>query len=166
LLGTCTLREANIVAAVLTRTSIPVLHSAAAIKGLCDISAEQSSDRTEAAAATNTLLKALLEKGYALPWQVVDSLFFFFTRTAAAAQTSNQILPVIWQKNLLIFAERYRNDITEDQREALLDVLLAVGHAAMAPEIRKELLAGRGRGVALEQQGPDIDDDDTMLVDP
>lgn len=33
-------------------------------------------------------------------------------------------LPVIYHQCLLMFAERYRNDITEDQREALLDLLL------------------------------------------
>ena len=57
---------------VLTRTSIPVLHSAAAIKGLCDIAAEQTSDRNESAAATNMLLKSLLEKGYALRTSILD----------------------------------------------------------------------------------------------
>lgn len=39
------------------------------------------------------------------------------------AATRSQ-LPVIYHQCLLMFAERYRNDITEDQREALLDLLL------------------------------------------
>lgn len=55
--------------------------------------------------------------------------------------------------------------VTEDQREALLDVLLNHGHEKIAPEIRRELLAGRGRGVPAEQPGPTFDGDDTMLVD-
>ena len=55
--------------------------------------------------------------------------------------------------------------VTEDQREALLDLLLNHGHDKIAPEIRRELLAGRGRGVAVEQPGPAFDGDDTMLVD-
>lgn len=38
----CSLREAHIISAVLVRISIPVLHSAAAIKGLCDIAAQVS----------------------------------------------------------------------------------------------------------------------------
>lgn len=73
-------------------------------------------------------------------------------------------LPVIWHQCLLAFAQRYRNDITEDQREALLDLLLSHGHHSIGPEVRRELLAGRGRGVPLEQ-GPVVDGDDTMLVD-
>lgn len=55
--------------------------------------------------------------------------------------------------------------VTEDQREALLDLLLSHGHDKIAPEIRRELLAGRGRGVLAEQPGPAFDGDDTMLVD-
>jgi essential nuclear protein 1 len=57
-----------------------------------------------------------------------------------------------------------RPDITEDQREALLNLLLSHGHSAIAPEIRRELLAGRGRGVLMQPSGPDLDGDDTMLM--
>jgi essential nuclear protein 1 len=55
--------------------------------------------------------------------------------------------------------------VTEDQREALLDLLLSHGHSAIGPEVRRELLAGRGRGVPLEEAGPAFDGDDTMQVD-
>ena len=64
--GTCSLREAQIISACLARVSIPVLHSAAAIKTLCDIAAEQVSQQSESVSATNYLLKVLLEKRYAL----------------------------------------------------------------------------------------------------
>ncbi|EAQ88062.1 hypothetical protein CHGG_04681 [Chaetomium globosum CBS 148.51] len=165
--GTCTLREAQIISAVLARVSIPVLHSAAAIKTLCDIAAEQASQQSECVSATNFMLKVLLEKKYALPWQCVDSLVFHFLRYAASARDGDgpRSLPVIFHQCMLVFAQRYRNDITEDQREALLDLLLNHGHDKIAPEIRRELLAGRGRGVAVEQPGPAFDGDDTMLVD-
>ncbi|KAK4126167.1 Bystin-domain-containing protein [Parathielavia appendiculata] len=166
--GTCTLREAQIVSAVLARVSIPVLHSAAAIKTLCDIAAEQASQHSECVSATNYMLKVLLEKRYALPWQCVDSLVFHFLRYAAAAREGDaapKALPVIFHQCMLVFAQRYRNDITEDQREALLDLLLNHGHDKIAPEIRRELLAGRGRGVPIEKPGPAFDGDDTMLVD-
>lgn len=56
-------------------------------------------------------------------------------------------LPVIWHQCFLAFAQRYKDAITEDQREALLDLLLDKGHREIGPEIRRELLAGRGRGV-------------------
>ncbi|CAD6498856.1 BgTH12-04514 [Blumeria graminis f. sp. triticale] len=180
--GTCTLREAHIVSAVLVRVSVPVLHSAAALKGLCDIAAQETSTGTEGGGATNVFIKALLEKKYALPYQVIDALVFHFLRFKVptlnnAAETEggkgeygavgakDSRLPIIWHQCLLAFAQRYRNDITEDQREALLDLLLTKGHYKIGPEIRRELLDGRGRGVALEVDVNAIDGDDTMMLE-
>jgi essential nuclear protein 1 len=179
--GTCTLREAQIISAVLVRVSVPVLHSAAAIRGLCDIAAQEASAGTEGGGATNIFIKALLEKKYALPFQVIDALVFHFLRFRNVDPASvrpedvedgmgglsgtgaREIrLPVIWHQCLLAFAQRYRNDITEDQREALLDLLLTKGHSKIGPEVRRELLEGRGRGVPLEPEVP-FDGDDTMM---
>lgn len=179
--GTCTLREANIISGVLVRISIPVLHSAAAIQGLCQIAAQEASAGTEGGGATNIFIKALLDKKYALPYQVLDSLVFHFLRFRSndpanvdpenpvmkgeAATARDAKLPVIWHQCLLAFAQRYRDNITEDQREALLDLLLTKGHSAIGPEVRRELLAGRGRGVALEPEPPSFGGDDTMMMD-
>ncbi|KAK2589929.1 snoRNA-binding rRNA-processing protein [Conoideocrella luteorostrata] len=179
--GTCTLREAHIISAVLARISIPVLHSAAALKGLCDIAAQEASQGSEGGGATNIFIKTLLEKKYALPYQVVDALVFHFLRfrseDPASVEEGDAMvgvsgegdiktkLPVIWHQSLLAFAQRYKGDITEDQREALLDLLLSHGHSAIGPEVRRELLAGRGRGVAMEPQDVALDGDDTMLID-
>lgn len=76
-------------------------------------------------------------------------------------------LPVLWHQSLLVFAQRYRNDITEDQREALLDLILVRGHKDIGPEIRRELLAGRGRGVVAPENAPknDLGGDDTMDIE-
>jgi essential nuclear protein 1 len=74
----------------------------------------------------------------------------------------NQKLPVLWHQSLLAFAQRYKNEITEDQREALLDLLLVRGHKQIGPEVRRELLEGRGRGVVAEQDTGD-GGDDTMV---
>ncbi|XP_044724169.1 bystin domain-containing protein [Hirsutella rhossiliensis] len=179
--GTCTLREAHIISAVLARISIPVLHSAAALKGLCDIAAQEASQGSEGGGATNIFIKTLLEKKYALPYQVIDALVFHFLRfrsvDPAGVQPGDAMaglsaegdarakLPVIWHQSLLAFAQRYKGDITEDQREELLDLLLSHGHSAIGPEVRRELLAGRGRGVPLEPQGMALDGDDTMAID-
>ncbi|KKY19793.1 putative rrna processing protein bystin [Phaeomoniella chlamydospora] len=167
--GTATLREASIVSGVLSRVSIPVLHSAAALVRLCEIAAEQSSVNTESAGATNIFIRTLLAKKYALPYKAVDALVFHFlrfrnsvnpdlldtdpsnnnnsTKFSAQRKSKDQKLPVLWHQCLLEFAQRYKNDITEDQREALLDLLLIRGHEKIGPEVRRELLAGRGRGV-------------------
>lgn len=180
--GTCTLREAHIISGVLVRVSVPLLHSGAAIKHLCEIAAQESSAGTEGGGATNIFIKALLDKKYALPYQVIDALVFHFLRFKSddpANVTEDNVgeamdgvsggndirLPVIWHQTLLAFAQRYRDNITEDQREALLDLLLTKGHSKIGPEIRRELLAGRGRGVALEPEPPSFGGDDTMMID-
>lgn len=178
--GTCTLREASIISGVLVRVSVPVLHSAAAIQGLCHIAAQEASAGTVGGGATNIFIKALLDKKYALPYQVVDSLVFHFLRfrsvdPAAVTPESMEVsmstsskdlkLPVIWHQCLLAFAQRYRNEITEDQREALLDMLLTKDHKGITPEIRRELLSGRGRGVALEPEPVSLGGDDTLMAD-
>lgn len=176
--GTCTLREAHIVSSVLVRVSIPVLHSAAALLRLTEIAAEQTSILTESAGATNIFIRVLLEKKYALPYKVIDSLVFHFLRfrvitpaneSTPMTETANLglkdlKLPVLWHQCLLAFAQRYRNDITEDQREALLDLLLVQGHKDIGPEVRRELLEGRGRGMVVEE-GIDDGGDDTMVID-
>ena len=176
--GTCTLREAHIISSVLVRVSIPVLHSAAALMRLTDIAAEQASVSTEGGGATNIFIRVLLEKKYALPYKVIDNLVFHFLRFRALDPTNpgdamtgisgsnakDLKLPVLWHQSLLVFAQRYRNDITEDQREALLDLLLVRGHKDIGPEVRKELLAGRGRGVPITEEQQD-GGDDTMIVD-
>ncbi len=114
----------------------------------------------------------LLEKKYALPYKVIDGLVFHFLRfrispadgvDASSLGTKDAKLPVLWHQCLLAFAQRYRNDITEDQREALLDLLLLRGHKDIGPEVRRELLEGRGRGAPAEQ---DTAMDDTMIIDP
>lgn len=176
--GTATLREAHIIGSVVARVSIPVLHSAAALHRLCEIAAEQMSVNSEAGGATNIFIRVLLEKKYALPYKVVDALVFHFMRFRASdpvtaggddhhmsgvASAKNEKLPVLWHQCLLAFAQRYRNDITEDQREALLDLLLVRGHKAIGPEVRRELLEGRGRGVVAPEAVIGADGDDTML---
>lgn len=176
--GVCTEREAKIVASVVARVSVPVLHSAAAINYICQLAASQMSSDPDAAKPANMFLKVLLEKKYALPYKVIDSLVFHFLRFRAVGADANAMdtesvagdlgghakLPVIWHQCLLAFAQRYRNDITEDQREALLDLLLTKGHKAIGPEIRRELLEGRGRGVMIEPEGTGTGGDDTMDI--
>jgi essential nuclear protein 1 len=170
----CTLREAHIISSVVAKVSVPVLHSAAALLRLCEIAAEQSSVSSENAGATNIFIRVLLEKKYALPYKAVDALVFHFLRFRASKDpkdaplsATEAKLPVLWHQSLLVFAQRYKNDITEDQREALLDLLLMRGHKDIGPEVRRELMAGRGRGIVPEPEpvGVRMDDgDDTMDV--
>jgi essential nuclear protein 1 len=168
----CTLREAAIVSSVISRVSVPALHSAAALSRCCDIAAEQMAADVEAAAPANLCVKALLDKNYALPFQTVDALVFHFLRFRPAPKADRAVsfagveekaerLPVVWHQCLLSFAQRYKNDISEEQREALLDLLLVRSHDEISPEIRRELLAGRTR--AVSGRGNAVDGDDTLM---
>ena len=141
----------------MARVSIPILHSAAGLKGLCDLAAQQASNG-ENAAATNVFIRVLLDKGLALPYQVIDALVFFFLRfrsvdpaavkEAEAMERPSEAkigrqLPVLWHQCLLSFAQRYRNDINEDQREVCavrpLKHLLKMRDPAPLSQIQKTL---------------------------
>lgn len=66
---------------------------------------------------------------------------------------------MLWHQSFLSFAQRYKNDISEEQRDVLLDVVLEKGHREIGPEIRRELLEGRGREVAAAQQQQKLNGD-------
>ncbi|OQO14432.1 hypothetical protein B0A48_01309 [Cryoendolithus antarcticus] len=181
--GTCTLREAAIVSSVLARVSVPVLHSATAIYRLCEIGAEQMASDVESAGACNIFIRILLEKKYALPYRVVDALVFHFLRFRAqpsadiemagySKTTANDLkLPVLWHQSLLAFAQRYKNEITEDQREALLDLLLVRGHKQIGPETVNAMLSysrdcsdriAEAHGSAVSTTSSDMTDTDAQ----
>ena len=180
--GTCTLREATIVSSVILRNTIPVLHSAVALNHLCETAADQMTNDVESAGACNIFIRTLIEKKYALPTSVVDALVTHFLRFKNVRGSADQgddtsmsgtgfkgkkgagdaQLPVIWHQGLLAFAQRYKNDLESDQRDALIALVNVRGHKQIGPEVRRELLEGRNR------DDPDIQKeatggDDTML---
>lgn len=128
----CTLKEAVIVSSILSKVSIPTLHSAAALLRLAEM---------PYSGPTSLFIKVLLDKKYALPYKVVDAVVYHFMRFAHVEDA----LPVIWHQSLLVFAQRYKSDITEDQRDALLDVIKVKNHPKITPEIRRELITGESR---------------------
>ena len=76
--GTCTLREATIVASVLAKNSVPLLHSAAAIIKIAEMDYN---------GANSIFLRTLLDKKYALPYQAVDAVVYHFIRYSLPPQT-------------------------------------------------------------------------------
>ena len=67
--GTCTLQEAVIIAGILHRASIPMLHSAAAILKLAEMKYN---------GACSVFLRTMLDKKYALPYRVIDAVVYHF----------------------------------------------------------------------------------------
>lgn len=128
----CTSKEAIILSSVLSKTSIPLLHSAAALLYVAEFPYNP---------ANTIIVKTLLDKKYALPYKVVDAVVFHFVDF----RNYQNPLPLVWHQSLLCFAQRYKNDITTDQRDALMAVARIHTHHAVTPEIRRELLAGEPR---------------------
>lgn len=137
----CNVREATIAGSVLAKVSVPVLHSSAALSYLLKLPFSP---------ATTVFIRVLLDKKYALPYQTVDECVYYFMRfrileDGSNGEDSSVVLPVVWHKAFLTFAQRYKNDVTQDQRDFLLETVRQRGHKDIGPEIRRELLAGESR---------------------
>ncbi|KAM9255414.1 bystin [Cariama cristata] len=136
--GTCTLREAIIIGSILTKCSIPVLHSSAAMLKIAEM---------QYSGANSIFLRLLIDKKYALPFRVVDALVFHFL----AFRTDQRVLPVLWHQSFLAFAQRYKEDLSSEQKEALLELLKFHSHPQISPEIRRELVNSKTRDVEGQQ---------------
>jgi essential nuclear protein 1 len=62
-------------------------------------------------------------------------------------QRDSRELPVLWHQSLLTFVQRYKGDVSTEQREALLELLKHQSHPAITPEIRRELQLAKCRDV-------------------
>jgi len=128
----CTLREAAIVASVLQRVSVPVHHSAVAIHKLAQME--------EYSGAASIFIKTLLNKKYALPAPVIGSVVGHFARFTEERET---VLPVLWHQALLVFVQRYKDEVGEEGKERLRVVMKQHSHHKLTPEIRRELFGSK-----------------------
>jgi len=144
--GNCTLREATIVSSILAKCSIPMLHSSAALLKLAEM---------DYSGANSIFIKTLLDKKYALPFRVIDALVFHFVKF----EHDRRILPVLWHQALLVFVQRYKEDISSEQKEALYGVLRVHFHAKIGPEIRRELQNSKSRDEETAAPKDGMDDD-------
>lgn len=97
--------------------------------------------------ANSIFLRLLIDKKYALPFRVLDALVFHFL----AFRTDQRLLPVLWHQSLLALAQRYKEDLSSEQKEALLELLKFHSHPQISPEIRRELMNSKTRDVEGEQ---------------
>jgi len=125
--GTCSLREAIIVGSVIGRCSIPMLHSAAAITKLAEMNYS---------GANSIFLRIFFDKKYALPFRVVDAAVHHFIKF----QMDPREMPVLWHQAMLTFVQRYKSDLSTEQKEALLQLLTTQKHHTLTPDIRREIL--------------------------
>ncbi|KAJ4000521.1 Bystin-domain-containing protein [Lentinula boryana] len=148
----CTLKEAAIIASILAKVKIPVLHASAALLRIAEM------DYT---GPNSLFIRVLIDKKFELPYKVVDALVFHFIRLSNTYKARNRgesdRLPVLWHQSLLVFAQRYASDLTPDQKDALLDVVRATPHAQISPEIRRELVNSVVRGAPRGNESEDVE---------
>ena len=131
-----TLREALIIASVVDRKSIPVLHSAAALMRIAN---------GAYSGANSIFIRVIVDKKYSLPLLVIDSLVGHFSKFA---QEERQ-LPVLWHQSFLSFAQRYKTQLTRQQKIDLKPVLAAHVHPIITPLIKQELYSSLSRDDTL-----------------
>jgi len=139
--GTCTLREAIIVGSVLARNSIPVLHSCAAMLKIAEM---------EYSGGNSIFLRVLLDKKYALPYRVVDSVVFHFLNF----RNDKRTMPVLWHQAMLTFVQRYKQDISSEQKLAMLEILKIHNHHSITEEVRRELQNSKCRDEETAEPPP------------
>jgi essential nuclear protein 1 len=113
--------------------TVPAIHASAALLKLCKI--------TYYSGPTSLFIRVLLNKKYALAFRVIDALVNHFLSFAA----EERVLPVLWHQALLAFVQRYKQDITVEQKEAFRKLLRLKKHHLMTPEIRRELFQSTSR---------------------
>lgn len=150
--GTCTLREALIIGSVLAKTSVPMLHSSAALLKMAEM------DYT---GAVSIFIRTLLDKKYALPYRVVDSVVFHFTRFTSDLRE----LPVLWHQSLLTFVQRYKEDMSVEQKEALMELVRTKTHRDITPEVRREIVNSKCRDVGQMFISRTQSSDNAMQID-
>ncbi|KZT55323.1 Bystin-domain-containing protein [Calocera cornea HHB12733] len=147
----CSLREAAIIGSVLSKVSIPVLEASGALQRLSVM------DYT---GPNSLFIRLLLDKKYELPYKVLDALVlnhFIPLANSRAHATEKNKLPVLWHQSLLVFVQRYANDLSQDQKDALLDVIRLQSHPQISAEIRRHLVQSVARGEPRPAQEGDID---------
>lgn len=133
----CTLREAMILGSVLGKASIPPMHSGAALVRLATM--------TPWYGTTSIVIATLLNKKYALPLRVIEIMVMHF----CAFGGDTRALPVVWHRALLLFVQRYKFDLNDDQRRRLKELQRVHVHEGITPEVARELRAPKpGEGPA------------------
>ncbi|KAK8930491.1 hypothetical protein KSP39_PZI016129 [Platanthera zijinensis] len=130
---TCTLMEAHIIGSIIQKVSIPPLHSSVALMTIASM---------DYYGTTSFFMKLLIEKKYALPYRVLDTLVAHFMRFLE----DKRVMPVIWHQTLLAFVQRYKNELTMADKDNLDSLMQHQKHHLVTPEIRRELKNSRHRG--------------------
>lgn len=131
--GSCTLREAVIIGSIIQKLKIPPIHSSVALLKLTDM---------DYCGTTSYFIKLFLDKKYAMPYKVLDAVVAHFTKFL----DDERIMPVIWHQSLLSLVQRYKNELTGEDKDNMDRLLQHQKHHLVTPEIRRELKDSLNRG--------------------
>lgn len=81
---------------------------------------------------------------YAVEGIVMNNCFVRF-------EHDHRELPVLWHQSFLTFAQRYKADISSEQKKALLKLLRSKSHQTITPDIRRELESSACRDVEMSE---------------
>jgi essential nuclear protein 1 len=123
----CNAKEAIIFSSILAKCSVPVLHASVALLKLTQM---------PYSGPCTLFMKTLLNKKYSLPYKVIDSMVDYFKTFI----NDERELPVVWHQNLLTFAQRYKNELSDSQKETIKMVSKVKSHKAISDEIRREIM--------------------------
>jgi essential nuclear protein 1 len=147
----CTLREAAIVASVLTKVSIPVHHAAVAIHKLAATTTTTATNTNsttsiqpmiKTSGVRSLFLRAMLQKKYSLPTPVLKQLVQYFVSFIHVVDERQLPLTVLWHQSLLVFLQRYKGEL-QDCRDDLKRLMKQHFHPKITPECRRELFGAQ-----------------------
>ena len=135
---------------MIAKVSVPANHSAAVLK-LAEM---------PYCGSTSFFLKVFINKRYALPRRVIDALLAHFCQFERESRdlpvslntrvcklnvsvTNNILLclQVVWHQSLLAFVQRYKFELTQDQKEQMKTLLKVHSHHQITGEVRRELFS-------------------------
>jgi essential nuclear protein 1 len=118
---------------------------------------------TEYNGAASIFIKTLLNKKYSLPAPVIKSLVTHFVKftTIESLPDGMEELPVLWHQALLVFVQRYKNEISVSGKEQLRDLMKVHYHPKITVEVRRELF---GSAAWREERGEQQQGGDGMVM--
>lgn len=121
-----TLKEVSVYCSVISNTSIPALHAAAALMKISV--GEYSGPRF-------MIIRTLLDKKFALPSKSISYIFDYFFSFAH----SEIPLPVLWHQALLVFVQRYKSEFDQERKVKIRELVKLQNHVMISLEIIREI---------------------------
>lgn len=128
-----TSKEANIIGSILSKCSIPIIHSSSAIVRLTELNGYDRISHGHF-----FFIKLLLSKKYALPTPVKSCLVEFLGKIADKVNKGG-VLPVIYHQVLLVFTQTYKFDLNDQEKAILKKVCNSYTHHVISELVLKEL---------------------------